>query len=76
LAFASNTHGQKCVSIETSISHTKKCFSGDVITAKAVEKSMTNKIAIYEIIITNQKDENVALFKGTVYRSSKDWFKK
>ena len=73
LAFASNSHGRKCVSVETSISHTKSCAPGDVITAKAIEKSVTNKIAIYEVNITNQKDEVVALFKGTVYRTSKDW---
>jgi acyl-CoA thioesterase len=73
LAFASNSHGRKSVSVETSISHTKQCLVGDVITAKAIEKSISNKIAIYEITITNQKDETVALFKGTVYRTSKDW---
>ena len=73
LAFASNSHGRKSVSIETSISHTKQCLVGDVITAKAIEKSISNKIAIYEITITNQKEETVALFKGTVYRTSKDW---
>jgi acyl-CoA thioesterase len=73
LAFASNSHGRKSVSVETSISHTKQCLVGDVITAKAIEKSISNKIAIYEITITNQKEETVALFKGTVYRTSKDW---
>ena len=73
LAFASNSHGRKSISVETSISHTKQCLVGDVITAKAIEKSISNKIAIYEIIITNQKEETVALFKGTVYRTSKDW---
>lgn len=73
LAFASNSHGRKSVSVETSISHTKQCLVGDVITAKAIEKSISNKIAIYEITITNQKDETIALFKGTVYRTSKDW---
>jgi len=73
LAFASNSHGRKSVSIETSISHTKQCLVGDIITAKAIEKSISNKIAIYEITITNQKEEIVALFKGTVYRTSKDW---
>ncbi len=73
LAFASNSHGRKSVSVETSISHTKQCLVGDVIIAKAKEKSITNKIAIYEITITNQKEEVVALFKGTVYRTSKCW---
>ena len=73
LAFASNSHGRKSVSVETSISHTKPCVVGDVITAKALEKSLTSKIAIYEITITNQKAEVVALFKGTVYRTTKNW---
>ena len=37
-------------------------------------ESSENKIAVYETAITNQKDETVALFKGTVYRTSKEWF--
>jgi len=73
LAFASNSYGRKSVSVETSISHTKQCLVGDIITATAIEKSMTNKIAIYEITIVNQNQEIVALFKGTVYRTSKNW---
>lgn len=73
LAFASNSHGRKSVSVETSISHTRPCEKDDVITAIAIEKSISNKIAIYEITITNQNEEIVALFKGTVYRTSKDW---
>jgi len=73
LAFASNSHGKKSVSVETSISHTKQCVVGDVLTAKADEKSKSNKIAVYDITITNQQNETVALFKGTVYRTSKDW---
>jgi len=73
LAFAANTRGRKCVSVETSISHTKPSAVGDVITAIAKEKSLTNKIAIYEITITNQKEETIALFKGVVYRTNKDW---
>ena len=30
LAFASNTHGKKCISMETSISHTKRAQDGDI----------------------------------------------
>lgn len=73
LAFASNSHGRKAVSIETSISHTKSLKEGDVITATAIEENLANKIGIYKVIITNQNGETVALFKGTVYRTSKDW---
>lgn len=73
LAFAANSYGRKSVSVETSISHTKPSKEGDVITAKAVEKSISNKIAIYEISITNSTGELIALFKGTVYRTDKEW---
>jgi acyl-CoA thioesterase len=74
LAFASNSHGQKSVSIETSISHTKSLLEGDEIIATATELSRSNKIAVYSIAVTNQQNETVALFKGTVYRTSKQWF--
>ena len=73
LAFAANGHGIQSMSIETSISHTKKVVEGDVLTAKAVEKSLTSKIGVYEVIIENQNSETVALFKGTVYRTGKEW---
>ncbi|MEQ9188807.1 MAG: hotdog fold thioesterase [Cryomorphaceae bacterium] len=74
LAFASNGHGKKAVSVETSISHTMQVKEGDVLTTFVEEKNLTNKIGIYHIEIRNQQDEIVALFKGTVYRTSKDWF--
>lgn len=74
LAFASNGHGRMAVSVETSISHTESLKEGDVITAVAEEKSLSNKIGVYHITITNQENKTVALFKGTVYRTSKDWF--
>lgn len=74
LAFASNGHGKKAVSIETSISHLGQLKEGDVITATAEEKSRSNKIAVYHITVTDQTNEVVALFKGTVYRMGQDWF--
>lgn len=73
LAFASNSHGRKSLSIETSISHTVSLQEGDIIIATANEISLGNKIGIYDITIT--KDTNtVAFFRGTVYRTSKEWF--
>lgn len=73
LAFASNSHGTQAVSIETSISHTKPVMEDDILIAIAKEESKTNKIAIYSISVTNQNDHVVALFKGTVYRTGKEW---
>ena len=74
LAFASNGHGKMAVSIETSISHLEQLREGDVITATAEEMSRSNKIAVYHVSVRNEKSEVVALFKGTVYRTGKDWF--
>lgn len=73
LAFASNSHGIQAVSIETSISHTKPVQVGDVITAEAKELNLTRRVGIYDIRLTNQNDEVVALFEGTVYRTGKEW---
>jgi acyl-CoA thioesterase len=73
LAFASNTHGVQCVSVETSISHVKKVWEGDVLTTEVEEKSITSRMAVYHITIFNQKEEAVAFFKGTVFRTGKDW---
>ena len=74
LAFASNSHGRMSVSIETTISHVIAVKEGDVLTAVAEEVSLTNKIGIYHISVTNQEGKKVALFKGTVYRTGKNWF--
>ena len=73
LAFAANGHGIQSMSVETSISHTKKVVEGDVLTATASEKNLSSKIGIYEVIVENQNQETVALFKGTVYRTGKEW---
>ncbi|PCH95503.1 MAG: thioesterase [Bacteroidetes bacterium] len=74
LAFASNSHGIKSVSIETGISHIKAVKEGDVLTATAKELSLSNKVGIYEVTVSNQDHVMVALFKGTVYRTGKEWF--
>ena len=73
LAFASNGHGRKAVSVETSISHTQTCKEGDVLTTHTEEMSLSKKIGIYQITITNQHNKTVALFKGTVYITDKNW---
>jgi acyl-CoA thioesterase len=75
LAFASNSHGRQAVSIETSISHTKPVHIGDELIAEAVELNLTHATGIYDIKVTNQHQQVVAFFKGTVYRTKKEWAK-
>lgn len=73
LAFASNSRGRHAVSVETSISHTAPLRAGDVITATAEEEHLSNKIALYRVEVRDQEARLVALFKGTVYRTGKNW---
>ncbi len=73
LAFAANSRGNKCVSIETSISHVRPSVSGNTLTAKAVELHRGKTIGIYEVTVWNQNEEKIALFKGTVHVSNEMW---
>lgn len=73
LAFASNSHGQQCVSIETSIAHIKPTQLNDTITAVCTEIQKGKTIARYVVDVTNQHHELIARFNGTVFRSEKTW---
>lgn len=74
LAFASNSHGIKAVSVETSISHTRKVKAGEVLLAVAEEKSRSRSIGIYHVTVTDASGTVVALFKGTVHHLQEPWF--
>ena len=73
LAFASNTHGNITVSIENSITYPKPILPGDVLTAAAEEESATSRLAFFRVTV-RRGDEAVALFRGTVYRTSRTFF--
>ena len=70
--FAANTHGKYAVSIETSINHIEALNEGDYLTAESVIEKVNNKLG-FNIVEVKRGDELVALFKGVVYRTSKNW---
>jgi acyl-CoA thioesterase len=70
--FAANTHGKFAVSIETSINHIEAINEGDYLVAESVIEKVNNKLG-FNIIEVKRGDELVALFKGVVYRTNKDW---
>ena len=74
LAFAANSDGIQSLSVETSISHTKKAISGDILIANTKEIRKDDKYAVYNINITNQDNIEIAHFKGKVYRTEREWF--
>ncbi|MHA7058730.1 PaaI family thioesterase [Aquimarina sp. M1] len=70
--FSANTHGKYAVSIETSINHIEALEEGDYLTAEAVTDIIKTKIG-FNIIEVKRGEQIVALFKGVVFRTSKDW---
>jgi acyl-CoA thioesterase len=72
LAFASNAQGRIALSIENGMSYPAAIRPGDSLIATAEEETATNRLAFYRVRIANQRDEIVALFRGTVYRTSEE----
>lgn len=72
--FSANTFGRYAVSIETSINHIEALNENDYITAESIIESTKNKLG-FHIVEVKRDEELVALFKGVVYRTSKNWEK-
>ncbi|WP_299519662.1 PaaI family thioesterase [Winogradskyella sp.] len=70
--FAANTHGKYAVSIETSINHIEALEEGDYLVAESVIEKVNNKLG-FNVVEVKRGEELVALFKGVVYRTQKEW---
>ncbi len=73
-AFASNTRRRIALAVDNHISYPNKINSGDTLIATAKEIHLNHRFGIYEVIVTNQNEQKVAIFKGTAYRTSKEHF--
>lgn len=71
LAFgaAANTRGQLALGINASITWIKAAGSG-TLTAEANEINASGRLGVYEVIITDEQQDKVAVFQGTVYRKN------
>lgn len=67
-AVASNSHKTVAVSINVSISYLKASVAGETIIAEAKEVSLNPKLATYEVRVTDETNDIIAIFMGTVYR--------
>ena len=70
-AFACNNRNNLSLALDTSINFNKTTKPGDVLTAEAKELHNGRSTGLYLITVTNQNDEQVALFKGTCFRTGK-----
>lgn len=73
LAFASNGYGKQALSIETSISHLQALKVGERMVAEAKELHASRSLARYEVWVRKEDGAPVAHFKGSVFRTDKDW---
>ena len=70
-AFACNNRNILSVAVDTSINFLKPVHIDDVLIAEAIELHNGRSTGLYHINITNQRNETVAVFKGTCFRTSK-----
>lgn len=70
-AFACNNRNNLSMALDTSITFTKAVRPGDVLIAEANELHNGRSTGLYLVTVTNQKAEQVALFKGTCFRTGK-----
>ena len=70
-AFACTNRNNLSVALDVTITFTKAVNIGDVLTAEAKEVHNGRSTGVYLITVTNQKNEQVALFKGTCFRTGK-----
>ncbi len=70
-AFACNNRNNLSVALDATISFMKPVNIGDVLTAEAKEIHNGRSTGVYLIDVTNQKNKQVALFKGTCFRTGK-----
>jgi len=70
-AFACNNRNNLSVALDVTITFTKAVHIGDVLTAEAKEVHNGRSTGVYLISVFNQKEEQVALFKGTCFRTGK-----
>lgn len=63
-AFACNSHNKVTVAAGCSIEFLKPGQLGDVLTCEGVEQVLSGRHGIYDMKVTNQRGETVALFRG------------
>ena len=66
-AVASNSHGTVAVALDVSITFARAARTG-VLTAEATEESVSRRVSVCGVRVTDGKGEVVALFRGTAFR--------
>lgn len=71
LAFACNNRNNLSVALDVTITFTRAVNVGDILSAEAKEVHNGKSTGVYLVNIYNQHQQQVALFKGTCFRTNK-----
>ena len=63
-AFACNSHNKVTVASGCSIEFLKPALGGDVLTCEGVEQVLQGRHGIYDMKVSNQRGDIIALFRG------------
>lgn len=63
-AFACNSHNKNAVAAGCSIEFLRPAHAGDVLTCEGVEQTLSGRHGIYDMRVSNQRGEVVAMFRG------------
>lgn len=67
-AFACNSYNELTLAASLAIDLLAPARSGDVLTARASEVALAGRIGVYDIEVSNQRGERVAVMRGRSYR--------
>jgi len=70
-AFACNTYDKVTMAAGASIEFLRPAKLGDQLTATATEQHRGGRSGIYDVVVTNQGDVEVAIFRGRSHMTSK-----
>jgi acyl-CoA thioesterase len=69
-AYACNSHGDNALAAAACIDFLAPAYANDVLGATARETWRAGRSGLYEVEVTNQKGERIALFRGRSHRIS------
>jgi acyl-CoA thioesterase len=67
-AFACNSRNQLSLAAGITVDFIAPAREGDVLSAAATEVSQTGRIGIYDVMVTNQNGETIAVLRGRSHR--------
>jgi len=67
-AFACNSHNFNTVGAGCTIDYLAPARAGDMLVAEAVERALSGKTGVYDVVVTDQDGRKVALFRGKSHR--------